>query len=118
MGDAVDNVNAVAGELRLGYVDFSLNDGLDAEGQVGHGDFFLDAIVDAVNGAVVIAGEVEYGFAHCFGGDGSGIDADAADDGACLDDGDAFTHLGGGDGGALAGGSGADDDEVILDGAH
>ena len=117
-GDAVDDVDAVAGELRLGDVDFGLDDGLDAEGQVGHGDLFLDAVVDAVDGAVVVAGEVEDGLAHGLGGDGAGVDADAADDGAGLDDGHALVHLGGGHGGALAGGPGADDDQVILDGAH
>ena len=48
MGDAVHHFDSVARELRLGDVDFSLDDGLDAEGQVGHGDFFLDPVVDAV----------------------------------------------------------------------
>ena len=109
-GDAVDDVDAVARELGLGDVDLGLDDGLDAEGQVGHGDLFLDPVVHAVDGAVVVAGEVQHGFAHGLGGDGAGVDADAADDGAGLDDGHALLHLGGGHGGALPGGSGADDD--------
>jgi hypothetical protein len=117
-GDAVDHVDAVARELRLGHVHFGLDDGLDAEGQVGHGDLFLDPVVHAVDGAVVVAGEVQDGFAHGLGGDGAGVDADAADDGAGLDDGHALLHLGGGHGGALPGGPGTDDDQVILDGAH
>ena len=116
-GDAVDHVDAVARELGLGDVDFGLDDGLDAEGQVGHGDLFLDPVVDAVDGAVVVAGEVQHGLAHGLGGDGAGVDADAADDGAGLDDGHALVHLGGGHGGALAGGPGTNDDQVILD-AH
>jgi hypothetical protein len=116
-GDAVDDVDAVAGKLGFGDVDFSFDDGLDAEGQVGHGDLFLDAVIDAVDGAVVVAGEVEDGLAHGLGGDRAGIDADAADDGAGLDNGDALVHLGRGDRGALASGPGANDDQVIVD-AH
>ena len=117
-GDAVDDVDAVARELGLGDVDLGLDDGLDAEGEVGHGDFFLDPVVHAVDRLVVVAGEVHDGFAHGFGGDGAGVDADAADDGAGLDDGDALLHLGGGHGGTLAGRPGSDDDQVVLDGAH
>ena len=117
-GDAVDDFDVIAGELGLGDVDLGLDDGLDAEGEVGHGDFFLHLVVHAIEGAVVVAGEVHDGFAHGFGGDGAGIDADAADDGAGLDDGDALLHFGSGDGGALPGGSGTNNDEVILDGAH
>ena len=114
----MDHVDAVARELRLGHIDFGLDDRLDAEGQVGHGDLFLDPVVDAVDGAVVVAGEVQNGLAHGLGGDGAGVDADAANDGAGLDHGHALVHLGGGHGGPLPGGSGADDDQVILDGAH
>ena len=117
-GDAVDHVDAVARELGLGHVHLGLDDGLDAEGQVGHGDLFLDPVVHAVDGAVVVAGEVEDGFAHGLGGDGAGVDADAADDGAGLDNGHALFHFGGGHGGALPGRPGTDDDQVILDGAH
>ncbi len=114
-GDAVEHINAVARELRFGDVDFSFYDGLNAEGQVGHGDFFFDPVVDAVDGAVVVAGEVEDGLAHGFGGDGSGVDADAADDGAGFDNGHALVHLGCGHSGALASGPGANDDQVILE---
>src|SRR5450631_1312675 len=117
VGDAMDNVNAVARKLRLGYVDFSFYDCLDAEGQVGHGDLFLDPVIDAVDGAVVVAGEVEHGLAHGLGGHGAGVDADATDYGARLDDDHALVHLGCSHGGALTGGPGANDDQVILD-AH
>src|SRR4029077_17762036 len=37
---AVDDIDAVAGELGFGDVDFGLDHALDAEGQIGHGDFF------------------------------------------------------------------------------
>ena len=116
--DAVDNVDAVAGELRFGDIDFGLDYGLDAKGEVGHGDLFLHAVVHAVDGAVVVAGEVEHGLAHGLGGNGAGVDADAADHGARFDHGYALLHFGGGHGSALSGRPGADDDQVIFDGAH
>src|ERR1019366_8916242 len=81
----------------------------------GHGDLFLDPVIDAVYGAVVVAGEVEHGLAHGLGRDGAGVDADAADDGARLDDYHTLVHLGCSHGCALTGGSGANDDQVILD---
>ena len=118
MGDAVHHFDSVARELRLGDVDFSLDDGLDAEGQVGHGDFFLDPVVDAVERAVVVAGKVQHRFAHGLGGDGAGVDAHAAHHRTGLDDRHALVHLGGGHGGALPGGTGADDNQVVSDGAH
>ena len=114
----MDHVDAVAGELGVGYVHFSLDDGLNAEGQVGHGDLFFDPVVDAVECAVVVAGEVEDGFAHGFGGDGAGVDADASDKGTGLDNDHALLDFGSGHCGALPGRPGADNDQVIIDGAH
>ena len=117
-GNAMDHVDAVARELRLGHVHFGLDHRLDAEGQVGHGDLFLHPVVDAVDRAVVVAGEVQHRLAHGLGGDGAGVDADAADHRAGLHNGHPLVHLGCGHGGSLPGGPGANDDQVILDGAH
>ena len=117
-GDAVDNIDAVARKLRLGHVHFGLDHRLDAEGEVGHGDLFLDPVVHAVDRAVVVAGKMQYGLAHGLGGYGAGVDADSADYGSRLDDGHSFFHLGGCHGGALPGWSGTDDREVVLDGTH
>ena len=78
-GDAVSDVDAIAGELRLGDIDFGLDDVLDAEGEIGHGDVFFHAIVHAVDRAVVEAGEMQHGLAHGLGGNGAGVDADTAD---------------------------------------
>ncbi len=118
VGDAMDNVDAVARELGLGDVHLGFDDSLHAEGQVGHGDLFLDPVIHAVESAVVVTGEVQNGFAHGFGGDGAGVDADAADHGKGLDNGHALLHFGGGDGGSLPGRPGTNDDQVVLDGAH
>ena len=80
------HLDVVARELRLGDVDLGLDDVLDAEGQVGHRDLFLHPVVHAVDGLVVVAGEMQHGLAHGLGGDGAGVDADAADDLAHLDE--------------------------------
>jgi len=77
-GDSVHYIDAVARELGFGHVDFGFDHRLHAEGEIGHGDLFLHAVVDAVDGAVVVAAEMEHGLAHGFGGDGAGVDAHAA----------------------------------------
>jgi hypothetical protein len=81
---------------------FSLDDSLHSEGKIAHGDLFLHAVVHSVHRAVVVAGKVQHGLAHCLGGNGAGIDADAADNGARFHHGYPFFHLGGGHGGALS----------------
>ena len=65
-GDAMNDIDAVAGKLRLSDVHFGLDHRLDAECQVGHGDLFLDLVVHAVEGLEVVAGQVHHGFAHGF----------------------------------------------------
>ena len=84
-----------------------------AKGQVRHGDAFLDPVVHAVDRLVVVAGKVQHRLAHGLGGDGAGVDAGAPDDLARLHERDALAVLGAVDRGALACGSGADDDEVV-----
>ena len=112
------HIDAVARQLRLGHVDLGSDHRLDPEGQVGHGDLLLHTVVDAVDRAVVIAGKMQNRLAHGLRGDGPGVDADAADDGAGLDHRDALLHLGCGHGRPLPRGAGAYHDQVVLDGAH
>src|ERR1700728_1584107 len=102
-GHAADDFDAVAGKLGLGDIDLSLDDVLDAEGKIGHGDLFLHAVIHAVDGAVVVAGEMQDGFAHRFAGDGAGVDADAADDAAHLNERYVLAPLDRGNSGALTG---------------
>ncbi len=113
-GAAVDHFDAVARQLRLGDIDFGLDHLVDAEAQVGHGDLFLDVVIDAVDALKLEAGEMQHGFAHGLAGDGAGVDAGAADDFALLDDDHAAAALGALNGGALPGGAGADHDEVVV----
>ena len=87
---------------------------LHTEGEVGHGDLFLHAIVDAVNVLVVVAGEVQHGLAQRFAGNGSGVDARSANHFALLNDGDALAGFRALNRRALTGWSGADDDQIVL----
>ena len=112
--DAVEDIDAVAGELRFGDIDFGLDDVLDAEGEIGHGDPLLHAIVHAVDGAVVVAGEVEHCLAHGLRGDGAGVDADAADRAHALDHCDLLPLLGRVDSATLSSRARSDDDEVVV----
>ena len=93
--------------------DFGLDHLVDAEAQVRHGDLFLDVVVDAVDALVFEAGEMQHGLAHGLAGDGAGVDADPADDFALLDEDDAAAAFRALNGRALAGGAGADDDEIV-----
>ena len=78
-GASEERLDVVARELRLGDVDFGLDHVLHPEGQVGHGDLFFYTVIDAVNALVLVAGEVQYGLAQGFGGNGAGVDANSAD---------------------------------------
>ena len=75
----VDHFDAIARKLGLGDVGFSLDDVLDAEAQVPHGDLFLHAVADAIDALILEPGEVQHGLAHGLAGDGAGIDAGTAD---------------------------------------
>ena len=113
-GGAGDVVDVVALELRADDLDLGLDDLLAEIGQVLDGDALLDGVGLAVDPAVLEAGEVEDGLAQRLGGDGAGVDRDAADDLASLDDADALADLGGLDRGPLAGGPAADDAQVVA----
>ena len=111
-GHAGEHFDVVAGELGGGDVDFGLDDVLDAEGKIGHGDLFFHAVIGAVNGLKIEAGEMHDGFAHGLGGNGSRIDTSAAQHFAPFHNGDAFTGLCALDGCTLARWPGADYHQV------
>ncbi len=83
--------------------------------QVLHGDILFDAVAGAIKLAFIEAGEMKDGFAHGLGRDGAGVDADAAETDLAFDHGDAFAELGRVKSCFLAGGTGADDDEIVGD---
>src|SRR5258708_820446 len=100
--NAVDHFDVVARQLRLDHIDFGLDHVLDAERQILHRDLFLDAVINAVNVLVVVAGKMQHGFADGLAGDGAGVDADASHNFAPLDEANFFTRLSALDGRALA----------------
>lgn len=113
-GGAGADFDAVAGELCADDVHFRLDDADGAEGEIGHGDAFLHAIVTAVNALILIAGEMQDGFANGLAGDCASVDGGAADDFELLDEGGAFAEFGGLNGSALASRPGTNDDEIVL----
>ena len=100
---AADQLDIVARQLRLDDVHFGLDHMLDAECQVGHRDLFFDAIVDAVDVLVVIAGKMEHGFAEGLAGNCAGVDTHPAHHFTALDQSDALAHLRALNGRALSG---------------
>ena len=109
-GHSGEHIDAIARKLRLGHVDLGLDHVLDAEGEVRHRDLFLDPVIHAVDRTVVIAGEMQHGFAHRLAGDGAGIDGDPADRSHALHHRGPLAQLIGVDGGALTRGAGTDDE--------
>ena len=109
-GDARQYIDAIARELRLGDIDLGLDHVLDAEGKVRHRDLFLDLVVHAIDGTVVVAGEMQHGFAHCLAGDGAGIYRNPAHVSVPFHHGCPLAQLIGIDSGALPRGAGTNDE--------
>ncbi len=96
-------LDVVARQLRLDHVHLGLDHVLDPEGQIRHGDLFLDAIVDAVDVLVVVAGQVQDGLAKGLAGNRAGVDANSPNHLPPLDERHALAHLRALDGRALSG---------------
>ena len=107
-------LDAVAHQLAADHVDFLADDVLGAGQQVGGGDLLLDAVAGAVELTLAHAGEVDDRLAQRLGRDGPGVDADAAEHPAPLDDRHRLAELGRRDGGLLTAGTRTDDDEVVF----
>jgi hypothetical protein len=107
------HLDVVARKLRLGHIDLGLDDVLHPEGQVRHRDAFLHPVVHAVDGLVVIPGEVQHRLAHGLRRDSAGMDAAAAHQLARLDQGDLLAELGSVNGSSLSGRAGPDDDQIV-----
>ncbi len=110
----IENINAVARELRLRDIDFRLDYLIDAESKIRHGNPFLDVIIHAINTLILKAGKMQHGLAHRLAGDGACIDARPADDLALFNHRYPAAALSPLNGRALSRGAGADYDEVVL----
>jgi len=86
---------------------------LNAERKIRHRDLFLHTIVHAVDRTVVIAGEMQNGFAHRLAGNGAGIYRDPTDGSHLLHHSGSLAQLVSVDGGALPGRAGTNDEEIV-----
>ncbi len=111
---SIDHFDAGALQLIGQHGVLALDDLGDAEHQILNLDLGLDAIAASVERALAEAAQEKNGFAQGLAGDGSGMEADAADVGAAVDDGDVLACFGGFDRRVVAGGAAADDEEVVM----
>ena len=95
-------------------VDLMLYDLVGADQEVLHRDVLLDRVGGAIEFPRAITRQFENSLAQGLGRDGAEIDADAAEDARALNDGDALVELGTLDGGALAGRTRADHQQIIV----
>ena len=82
---ARNHIDAVSRKLRLRHIDLGLDHMLDPEQQIRHRNFFLHAVVDAVDVLVMVAGQVQHGFPHRLAGNGAGVDTAAPESGNFFD---------------------------------
>ncbi len=113
-GRSSQNVDAVAGKLRAKHIDFSLDHVERAEGEIRHGDRFLDAIVDAVNALILVAGKMQDRLADGLAGDRAGVNGGSADHFQLFNERGSFSKLRRLNRGALSAGPRTDNDEIVL----
>ncbi len=107
-------LHAVAGKLVFENFHFVVERDQQAAAQIVGADLLLDAIGLAVKAALAPAGQVQRRLAQRFRRDRTGMNRDATDPAALLDNEHFLVELGCLDGGAAAGRAAADDDKVIL----
>ena len=93
-GLAAQELNIVKCEVLGDAVAFHLDDGAFVVHEIVNGEIFLQRVIDAVETALLQAGKIEGGFTKSFAGDGSGVDAAAADFSGALDDRHALAEIG------------------------
>ena len=111
---AEEHGDSVAAHLAADDIDFGSDYVVGAVKQVGHVDVVLDGVAGAVERALLDAGEMQDGFADGLGGDGSGVNADAADAVGAFDDGDGFAEFSGVEGGLLAGRARSNHHQIVF----
>ena len=110
--EPADHLHPVARQLVLDDLDLVADGDVQPLEQVRRRDVRLHPVAAAVDALLAPAAEVEHGLAQRLAGDRAGVGGDAADDLPALDDGGALAQLRCLDGGALAAGSAADDQQV------
>ena len=108
----MNDAHAIALQLVLDDFDFVLDGDAETLEQVLRGDVRLHAVAATVDAFFAPAAQIQHGFAQRLAGDRAGMCGDAADDLAALDDGRPLAELGCLDGGALATGTAADNQQI------
>ena len=108
------HLHVVARQLRLRDIDLGLDDVLHPEGKIPHGDPVLDPVIHPVDRLVVITREVDYRFPHGLAGNRPGVDANAADNFALLNQRNFFAAFRRLNSRPLAGWTGADNDQIVA----
>jgi hypothetical protein len=85
-----------------------------AAAQIFCADFLFHPVGATIKATLAPARKIERGFAHRLGGDGAGVDRDAADTAAFFDDQDRFIQLRVLNGGTSASGTATDNNKIIL----
>src|SRR5580700_5549184 len=91
---AVKELNVMKFEVLEDTVAFQLHDGAFVVHEIVNGEIFLQRVIDAVKTALLQAGKIKGGLTKSFAGDGSGVDAAAADFSGALDDRHALAEIG------------------------
>ena len=107
-------LHAVAIELVLENGNLVIERYQQSAAQVVGADVLLDPVGLAVEAPFAPAGEIQGGFAQGLGGNGAGVNRDAADAPPAFDHQGGLVQLGGLDGGAASCRAAADDDEVVV----
>ena len=110
----IDHLHAVALQLVARHVDFMADHVFRAEKKVFHGNVLLDRVRLSVNAPQSISGKINDRLAQSLAGDGSGIDADAAQHSLALDEGSALVEFRRLDRRPLSRRSRSDDQHVIV----
>jgi hypothetical protein len=111
-GMAEHDVDVISLKLRSYNFDLRLHDAVTAEGQIGHLDVGFNAIPRAVNISLAVAGKINDGFFDT--GNGTCVDANTAHYFAHVDYADPFPDFCRLHGGALARGTAAYDQKIIV----
>ncbi len=109
---AMEQLYVVAAQLVLQHRGFVFDHAVHAKIQIAHRDVFFGVVICAVKRLVVKTGKMQNRLAHRLAGNGSGVDADAADHGLLFHHGHGFPDFRGLNGGSLPTGAGADDYEI------
>src|SRR6266436_6752140 len=109
---AMEQLYVVAAQLVLQHRGFVFDHAIHAKIQIAHRDVFFGVVICAVKRLVVKTGKMQNRLAHRLAGNGSGVDADAADHGLLFHHGHCFSDFRGLNRGSLPTGAGADDYEI------